>query len=113
MKLEALPIAKTSAGMAQIQNYLAHLTLQLHDIKKGKEIREEVCCTKCKTEGHSRVHCPIFAEYLASGTLNPYLRHKVPGVRSTERMVIDHKISPCYKNMFRLQKICFAHFVSL
>ena len=71
MKLEALPIAKKTMGMAQIQNQLANLTLQLQDIKKGKEIREEVWCSKCRTEGHSREHCPVFAEYLASGAPNP------------------------------------------
>ena len=71
MKLEASPIAETSAGMAQIQNQLANLTLQLQDIKKGKEVREEVWHTKCRTKGHSREHCPIFAEYLDSGAPNP------------------------------------------
>ena len=71
MKLEALSIAKTSAGMAQIQNQLANLTLQLQDIKKGKEVREEVWCAKCRTEGHSREHCSVFVENLASGMPNP------------------------------------------
>ena len=46
MKLEASPLQEASAGMAQIQSQLANLTLQLQDIKKGKEIREEVWCTK-------------------------------------------------------------------
>ena len=46
MKLEASPIAKTNAGMVNIQNQLVNLTLQLHDMKKGKEVREEVWCTK-------------------------------------------------------------------
>ena len=71
MKLEASPIAETSVGMAQIQNQLENLTLQLQDIKKGKEVREEVWCTKCRTEGHSREQCPIYGEYLGSGALNP------------------------------------------
>ena len=70
MKLEASPIAETSAGMTQIQSQLAHLTLQLQDIKKGKETREEVWCTKCITEGHSKEHCLVFVEYLASGAPN-------------------------------------------
>ena len=46
MKLEASLIAEASAGMAQIQNQLANLTLQLQDIKKGKEVREYFWCTK-------------------------------------------------------------------
>jgi cytochrome c2 len=71
MKLEASSIAETSARMAQIQNQLANLTLQLQDIKKGKEVREEVWCNKCRTKDHSREHCLVFAEYLASGAPNP------------------------------------------
>ena len=71
MKLEASPIAETSAGMVHIQNQLANLTLQLHEMKKGKEVREEVWCTKCRIEGHSREHYSVFVEYLASGAPNP------------------------------------------
>lgn len=71
MKLDASPIVETSVGMAQIQNQVANLTLQLQDIKKGKEVREEVWCMKSKTEGCSREHCLVFTEYLASGTPNP------------------------------------------
>ena len=78
MKLEASPIAEISVGMAQIHNQLANLTLQLQDIKKCKEVREEVWCTQCKTEGHSREHCPIFAEYLASSTPNPLPQARGP-----------------------------------
>ena len=72
MKLEASLVAKISVGMVNIQNHLANLTLQLHDMKKGKEVREEVWCTKCRTEGHSKEHCLVFAEYLASGAPNPF-----------------------------------------
>ena len=71
MKLEASPIAETSARMTQIQSQLANLTLQLHDMKKGKETKEEVGCTKCITEGHSKEHCLVFVEYLASRAPNP------------------------------------------
>ena len=45
--------------------------------------------------------------------LIPYTRHKVLGARYAEQMAIDHKIAPCYKNMFRLLKNYFSHFVSL
>lgn len=71
MKLEALPIVETSVGMVNIQNQLANLTLQLHDMKKGNEVREEVWCTKCRTKGHSKEHCLVFVDYLASGAPNP------------------------------------------
>ena len=71
MKLEASPRVEKGVGMAQIQIHLANLTLQLHDIKKGKETIEEVWCTKCRTKGHSKQHCPIFADYLSTGEPNP------------------------------------------
>ena len=71
MKLEASPLQEASVRMAQIHSQLANLTLQLQDIKKGKEIREEVWCTKCRTEGHSKEHCPVYAKYLVAGAPNP------------------------------------------
>ena len=81
MKLEASPIAEISAGMQQIQSQLANPTLQLQDMRKGKEVREEVWCTKCRTEGHFREHCPVFAEYMASGHLTHYPKREVLGVK--------------------------------
>jgi len=45
-------------------------------MKKGKEVREEVWCIKCKKEGHHKDHCPLFEEYLATGAPNP-LNHGV------------------------------------
>ena len=57
MKLETAPVADNS-GIAQIQAKLAEMTMELRDIKKGKAIREEVWCMRCKEEGHDREHCP-------------------------------------------------------
>lgn len=71
MKLEASPIAEMSVGVSQIQNQLANLTLQLQDINKCMEVREEVWCMEYRTEGHFREHCLVFMEYLASGAPNP------------------------------------------
>lgn len=36
MKLKASPFEETGAGMAQIQNQLENLTLQLQDMNRGK-----------------------------------------------------------------------------
>lgn len=71
MNLEVSHIVETSFGMAQIQSQLINITLQLQDINKCKERREEVWCTKCIIESHSKEHCPIFVEYLANGEPNP------------------------------------------
>ena len=38
IKLEASPIGDGSAGMIQIQSQLDNLTIQLQDIKRGKEV---------------------------------------------------------------------------
>jgi len=71
MKLEASPIGETGIRMAQIQHQLANLTLQLWDMKKWKEVREEVWCIKCNKEGHHKDQCPLFQEYLATVAPNP------------------------------------------
>ena len=43
MKLEASPLAETSTGMTTLQTQLANLTLQIHELKKGKRL--------CRTYG--------------------------------------------------------------
>ena len=53
MKLEIVPVGDNSE-IAQIQAQLAEMDLELRDMKKGKSIREEVWCTRCKTEGHDK-----------------------------------------------------------
>ena len=45
MKLEASPIGDGATGMIQIQSQLANLTIQLQDIKRGKEVQEDLWCT--------------------------------------------------------------------
>ena len=71
MKLEASPIADGTTRMVQIQSQLANLTLQLQDIKKGKEGQENLWFTKCRTDGHTNDKCPTFMNYVASGAPNP------------------------------------------
>ena len=71
MKLEASPLAKTSTGMTNLQNQLANLTMQMHELKKGKEVAQDIWCIKCKAQGHTKDNCPVFVEYLATGAPNP------------------------------------------
>ena len=70
MKLEASPLAESSTGMATLQNQLANLTLQLHELKKGKEVVQDIWCVKCKAQGHTKDNCPVFVEYLVTGAPN-------------------------------------------
>ena len=71
MRLEASLMSESTLGMDQIQKQLVNITLELQSLKKGKEVREEIWYTRCRTEGHSKEQCPVFAQYLASGTPNP------------------------------------------
>ena len=71
MRLEALPLSESTMGMDQLQKQLVNITLELQSLKKGKEVCEKVWCTRCIIEGHSKEHCLVFAEYLASGAPNP------------------------------------------
>ena len=60
MKLEASPIGETTIRMNQIQAQLANLTLQLQDIKKEKEGNDDLWCTQCRTDGHTKDTCLTF-----------------------------------------------------
>jgi hypothetical protein len=50
---------------------LAALTIQLEELTKGKDKREQVWCTKCRTEGHHKDKFPSFTYYLATKAPNP------------------------------------------
>ena len=46
MKQEPSPVGEIDVGMNHIQAQLANLTLQLQDIKKEKEDRDDLWCTQ-------------------------------------------------------------------
>ena len=71
MRLEASPISESALGMDQLQQQLVNITLELQSLKKGKEVREEIWCTRCRTKRHSNEQCLVLAQYLASGAPNP------------------------------------------
>ena len=50
MKLEASPVGESVVKMNQIQAQLANVMLQLQDIKKAKEYRDDIWCTRCHEE---------------------------------------------------------------
>ena len=78
MKLEASPISDGAVGMMQIQSQLANLTIQLQDIKKGKEAQEYLWCKKCRTNGHTKDNCVTFMNYVSSSAPNPLNGHGLP-----------------------------------
>ena len=57
MKLEASPVGETIVRMNQIQTQLANITLQLQDIKKYKEYHDDLWCTWCRADGHTKDTC--------------------------------------------------------
>ncbi len=71
MKLEIAPVGESSR-MAQIQVHFADLTIEICNMKKGKEIREKIWCTKCKTEGHDKKQCLALRNYLNTRVLSPF-----------------------------------------
>ena len=78
MKLEASSVGETAVGMNQIQAQLSNLTLQLQDIKKAKEDHDDLWCTRCHADGHTKDTCPMFLNYLLPGALNPLSCAGVP-----------------------------------
>ena len=78
MKLEASPVGENVFGMNQIQEYLANLTLQLQEIKKAKEDRDDIWCTHFHAGGHTNDACLTFQNYLLSGAPNPLIRVGAP-----------------------------------
>ena len=81
MKLEASPIANGAVGMVQIQSQLANLTIQLQDIKKGKEAQEDLWCTKYRMDRHTKDNCLTFMNYVSSSVPNPLISHRLPWCR--------------------------------
>ena len=64
--LESSLIRETGASMMQIQSQLDNITLQLQDIKKGKEIQEDLCSTTCITKGHHKDNYSMLMNYVAA-----------------------------------------------
>ena len=71
MKMEDSPVGEIGVGMNKIQSQLVNLPIQLQDINKGREHREEVWCTRCHTEGHHKDQCPDFRNDLLLEAINP------------------------------------------
>ena len=71
MKLEASPIGDVAIRMVQIQSQLANPMIQLQDIKKGKEAHEDLWCTKCRMDRHTKDNFLTFMNYISFGAPNP------------------------------------------
>lgn len=71
MRLHETPIQDPGLGVQQIHSQLQNLCLEMQSLKQERVPQSEVCtkvgCIKCKSQGHNKDHCPIFANYLAGG----------------------------------------------
>jgi hypothetical protein len=62
---------QTDPTIEELKEDLKNLTFQLNQ-NKGKEKREVVWCTLCRTEGHHKNECPTFMQYMETGVPNPF-----------------------------------------
>jgi hypothetical protein len=60
LQLEENQYQQTDPTIEELKEDLKNLTFQLNQ-NKGKEKREVVWCTLCRTEGHHKNKCPTFA----------------------------------------------------
>ena len=111
-KLEALPIGDGDTSMVHIQSQLDNLTIQLQGIKKGKESRKELWCTKCRTNGHTKDKCSKFMNNVASSTPNPLNGQGLPwchicqsrGHRDEECIYLQKVVSTCANLFYKFCK---------
>ena len=102
MKLESSLIGETGAGMMQIQLQLTNLMVKLQDIKKGKEVKEEIWCTRCRTNKHHKDNFPTLMNDVAARETNPINTQGMPWCR------ICHTIGHISEECLYLQKIVSA-----
>jgi hypothetical protein len=61
---------KTDPTIEELKEDMKNLTFQLNQ-NKGKDKREFVWCTTCRTKGHHKNECPTFAQYMETWMPNP------------------------------------------
>lgn len=71
MRLHEKLMQDTNLVVQQIQTQLQNLCLEFQSMNKDRAVRlkvqEEVWCLKCKSQGHEKYHCPIFANHVGTG----------------------------------------------
>ena len=78
MKLESSPIGDTDTGMMQIQLYMAIFMVHIQDIKRGKEVQEELWCTRCRTYMHDKDNFSTLMNYTTKRVSNPINTQGMP-----------------------------------
>lgn len=75
MRLHETPIQDVDLEVQQIhvdlQNHCLEFQIQKKDRVAQPDVRKEVWCLKCKSQGHDKDHCPVFENYDAGGGSMP------------------------------------------
>jgi hypothetical protein len=71
LQLEENQYQKIDPTIEELKEDLKNLTFQLNQ-NRGKDKREVVWCTTCRTEGHHKNECPTFMQYMETGLPNPF-----------------------------------------
>jgi hypothetical protein len=71
LHLEENQYQKSNPTIEEQKEDLKNLTFQLNQ-NKGKEKREVVWCTTCRTQGHHKNECPTFTQYMETRVPNPF-----------------------------------------
>ena len=71
IRLHETPKQDPNQGIQQIHVQLQNIFLEMKSLKQDKTIRlevhEEICCLKCKCQGHDKDHCMVFVNYISGG----------------------------------------------
>jgi hypothetical protein len=70
LQLEENHYKKIDSTIKELKEDINYITFQINQ-NKGKEKREVVWCTLCRTEGHHKNECPTCVQYMATGVQNP------------------------------------------
>ena len=107
MKLESSLIGDSDKGMMKIQSQLVNLMVQLWDIKRGKEVQEELWCTRCRTLAHHTNNFSTLINCVAAGAPNSINTQAMPWCRIFHTR--GHKSEECLylqKNVCLYCKFC-------
>jgi len=124
MRLHETPMQDPNLGVQQIHVQLKNICLEMQSLKQDRtvrpEVRKEVWCMKCKSQGHDKYQCMVIKNYLAGGVPMP-LRPKAqvgPSVTPTLWCVIYQVaknmpwiIAICYRSIRKLHNSCSITFV--
>ena len=86
--------------------------LQLQDIKKAKEDRDDIWCTRCHAGGHTKDTCPNFRNYCYRDPQTHWDVLVYHGVAYVKSMGIDMRTVITCRRWLPKQNVCTINFFS-